>query len=124
MIVYAKLFMRSYYVIRMCFYFSIVLLAISFLFQNSDVTFKNPQLVLALMIIISISNSFSKKITWWQTLFVYLGIFLPIDWVFHWLNLEEIHVSYATFLWILLCESLLIGLFFLFNHFNQNKNPV
>ena len=99
--VHTKLFMRSYYVIRMCFYFSIVLLAISFLFQNSDVTFKNPQLVLAI-----------------------IGIFLPIDWVFHWLNLEEIHISYTTFLWILLCESLLTGLFFLFNHFNQHKTPV
>ncbi len=52
--VHTKLFMRSYYVIRMCFYFSIVLLAISFLFQNSDVTFKNPQLVLAIILIISI----------------------------------------------------------------------
>ncbi len=114
----------GYRICKICFYISLILIVINFFFQESAITMDSYNLALFIGLLITTNRFFENKFTLWQTLLIYFTIVLSIDWFLRWCNLETLRISYSTFLWVLACEGILVGIFFLMQRFLQKKESV
>lgn len=114
----------GYRICKICFYISLILIVINFFFQESAITMDSYNLALFIGLFITTNSFFENKFKLWQASLIYFTIILPIDWFLRWCNLETLRISYSTFLWVLACEGILVGIFFLMQRLLQKKESV